>query len=51
MTPQTKWRKANKDKQIVYNLRSKTKSFITKYATKEELQKLQEMISQRMSEL
>lgn len=46
-----KWQKNNREKVRLYDMRSKTKKFITEYATKEELQNLQQIINQRMSEL
>lgn len=46
-----KWQINNKEKAKIYDMRYKTKKFITEYATKEELQHLQQIINQRMSEL
>lgn len=46
-----KWKKANKDKQKIYQYRSSTKKYINEYADKDELIKLKEIIENKLSDL
>lgn len=42
-----KWKAANKEKQKIYRYRSQAKKFINEFATKEDLEDLEEMIKIR----
>lgn len=46
-----KWKEKNKDKQKLYNIRSKAKKFIKDYSTLDDLEALELLISQRRKEL
>ncbi|MHA8110446.1 hypothetical protein ACYATP_02890 [Lactobacillaceae bacterium Melli_B4] len=46
-----KWNEANKDKNKVYSYRSRAKAFINKYASAEDLDVLEKLISNRRIEI
>lgn len=45
------WKHKNKSKQTIYNYKSHSKAFITKYATIDDLNELQQLINERMQQL
>ena len=45
------WQRAHKDKQRVFVARSQARKYVKAYATKEELNRLKDLINQRLNEL
>ena len=45
-----KWKAANKEKQKIYRYRSQAKKFINEFATKEDLEDLEEMIKSKVNQ-
>lgn len=45
------WQRAHKDKQRVFVARSQARKYVKVYATKEELNRLKDLINQRLNEL
>ena len=46
-----KWKAANRERQKIYNYKSKAKKFISEFATKEDLEDLEEMIKMRYEKM